>query len=82
MMRCEKCGSEFVRNSAGVVVDRHDCRYVRKVNALIPKAEAAADALLSEFVAPNGDAIEREAVRGRLFRDAMSEMLRAAGLRR
>lgn len=74
MTKCGKCGSEFARDSQGVVVDRHDCRYVRAVNELVEDAYAFAVA----HCHANGDPVNVT----KLFHFEMERRTREAGLRR
>lgn len=45
--QCQWCGQWPGVTRAGVVVDLHDCNYVRGVNAVLDEAEASANKTMS-----------------------------------
>lgn len=73
---CVRCKSEFIRG-----FDRHDCAYVRAINALIPEAEAEADAHVAGE-GYGGPEELRDASWNRAFHAAMRALAVEEGLRR
>ena len=81
--------TEAGKTRSGVRVDLHSCRYVERVNALIPIAEAAADDRLAQYELDHGrfaktldGKIRRDDLWSVYFHEEMRDACEAEGLRR
>jgi len=79
--KCGDCGYEPARNAEGKLVDRHDCRYVQKVDALIPVAEDLARQDAADLFRA-GKLVDADVSLTAFFHQNMNELCREQGLRR